>query len=308
VDDLSRRLVPDELWALVEPLILEPAKRPQDGGPARVDDRAVFTAIVFVLTSGCAWRHLPPSFGVTVPTAHRRFTEWTKVGLWRRLHHAVLDELGSQGMIDWSRAVLDGASVRAITADIARVDDKIEELITPSAHASSSSMRSPGSVARPAQVAIAEIGLDMDRFPTPGHLCSWAKFAPGISESAGKKKGTGGTGHGNPYLARVLGEAAVAASRTDTFLGERYRRIARHSGAKKAIVALGRSILVIIWHLLSDPTPATMTWARTSTSTTPTANARSVTTSASSTPWATESLLVADLRQRRADHRVVRHG
>ena len=80
---------------------------------SRVDDRVVFTAIVFVLASGCAWRHLPPSFGVTVPTAHRRFTEWTQAGLWRRLHQAVLDELGSHGLIDWSRAVLDGASVRA---------------------------------------------------------------------------------------------------------------------------------------------------------------------------------------------------
>jgi hypothetical protein len=58
------------------------------------------------------------------------------------------------------------------------------------------------------QVAIAEIGVDMGRFPTPGHLCSWAKYAPGISESAGKKKGSGATGHGNPYLARILGEAA----------------------------------------------------------------------------------------------------
>lgn len=104
-----------------------------------------------------------------------------------------------------------------------------------------------------AQVVIAEIGLDMTRFPTPGHLCSWAKFAPGVSESAGKRKGAGATGHGDPYLARVLGEAAVAASKTDTFLGERYRRVARRSGAKKAIVAVGRSILVIMWHLLSDP-------------------------------------------------------
>jgi hypothetical protein len=59
------------------------------------------------------WRNLPPSFGVTVPTAHRRFAEWTKAGLWRRLHHAVLDELGGPGLIDWSRAVCDGASVRA---------------------------------------------------------------------------------------------------------------------------------------------------------------------------------------------------
>ena len=76
---------------------------------------------------------------------------------------------------------------------------------------------------------------------------------PVASESAGKRKGRGSTRHGNPYLARVLGEAAVAASKTDTFLGERYRRIARRRGAKRAIVAVGRSILVI-WHLLSDPT------------------------------------------------------
>ena len=104
-----------------------------------------------------------------------------------------------------------------------------------------------------AHVIIAEIGTDMGRFPTPGHLVSWARFAPGVKESAGKKKGKATTGHGNPYLARVLGEAAVAAGRTNTFLGERYRRIARRRGAKRAMVAVGRSILIIIWHLLSDP-------------------------------------------------------
>ena len=64
---------------------------------------------------------------------------------------------------------------------------------------------------------------------------------------------TGSTGHGDRYLARVLGEAAAGASRTNTFLGERYRRIARRRGKKKAIVAAGRSILVIVWYLLSDP-------------------------------------------------------
>ena len=100
---------------------------------------------------------------------------------------------------------------------------------------------------------MAEVGLDMSRFPTAGHLASWARFAPGVKESAGKRKGRAATGHGNAYLARVLGEAAVAAGRTDTFLGERYRRIARRRGAKKAIVAVGRSILVIVWHLLADP-------------------------------------------------------
>jgi hypothetical protein len=78
-----------------------------------------------------------------------------------------------------------------------------------------------------------------------------AKFAPGVKESAGRNKGNGSTGHGNRYLARALGEAAVGASRTNTFLGKRYRRIARRRGKKKAIVAVGRSILVIIWQLLA---------------------------------------------------------
>jgi transposase len=106
-----------------------------------------------------------------------------------------------------------------------------------------------------AAIILAEIGTDMSRFPTAGHLCSWAKFSPGIKSSAGKTKGTGSTGHGNRYLARVLGEAAIMAARRDTFLGERYRRIARRRGKKRAIVAVGRSMLVIIWHLLADEHP-----------------------------------------------------
>ncbi len=84
-------------------------------------------------------------------------------------------------------------------------------------------------------------------------MASWAKFAPGVKSSAGKNKGNGSTGHGNRYLARVLGEAGIATSRTDTFLGARYRRIARRRGTKKAIVAVGRSLLTVIWHILSDP-------------------------------------------------------
>ena len=118
VDRLSLRLVPDELWVLVEPLIPVFGPRPQGGGTAALDARAVFTAIVYVLTSGCAWRDLPPSFGVPFQTVHRRFGQWTKAGLWRRLHHTLLDELGSQGLIDWSRAIVDGACVRAKKGDL----------------------------------------------------------------------------------------------------------------------------------------------------------------------------------------------
>jgi transposase len=144
--------------------------------------------------------------------------------------------------------------VDALDADLAELDAKIQELIAGFAGAVDRLDEIPGIGQTAAQLLIAEIGADMTRFPTAGHLVSWAKFAPGVKESAGKRRGSGSTGHGNPYLARVLGEAAVAASKTNTFLGERYRRIARRRGAKRAIVAVGRSILVIVWHLLSDPT------------------------------------------------------
>ena len=92
----------------------------------------------------------------------------------------------------------------------------------------------------------------MSVFGTPGRLVSWAKRCPQTRQS-GRKTTTGRAGKGNPYLNGMLGEIAASASRTDTFLGERYRRIARRRGKKKAIVAVGRSILVITWHLLSDP-------------------------------------------------------
>nr|WP_306270414.1 IS110 family transposase [Ornithinimicrobium sp. HY1793] len=138
-------------------------------------------------------------------------------------------------------------------ADIADLDTEIEVMIAPFGDDVTRLDEIPGIGPTAAAIILAEIGTDMTRFPTAGHLASWAKFAPGIKSSAGKTKGNGSTGHGNRYLARVLGDAAVAAARTHTFLGARYRNIARRRGKKKAIVALGRSILVIIWQLLSDP-------------------------------------------------------
>ena len=87
----------------------------------------------------------------------------------------------------------------------------------------------------------------------PSTLVSWAKLSPRTIQS-GPRSRSGKTGKGNPYLKGVLGEAAAAAAKTDTFLGERYRRLVKRRGKLKALVAVARSILVIVWHLLADPT------------------------------------------------------
>ncbi|MGW5731725.1 MULTISPECIES: IS110 family RNA-guided transposase [Streptomyces] len=145
------------------------------------------------------------------------------------------------------------ARVDMIDAEIQALDAEIAKQIESFASAVERLDEIPGVNPVAARVILAEIGIDMSRFPTSGHLVSWARFAPGVKESAGKKKGKSTTGHGNPYLAQVLGNAAVAAGKTNTFLGERYRRIARRRGRKKAVVAVGRSLLVVIWHLLAGP-------------------------------------------------------
>jgi len=110
----------------------------------------------------------------------------------------------------------------------------------------------PGIARRSAQVILAEIGLDMTRFPTASHLVSWAKLCPRTIQS-GAKSTAARAGKGNPYLKGILGEAAAAAAKTDTFLGERYRRVVKRRGKLRALVAVARSILVIIWHLLANP-------------------------------------------------------
>jgi len=111
----------------------------------------------------------------------------------------------------------------------------------------------PGLGQTGAQAILAEVGLDMTRFPTAQHLVSWAKLCPRTIQS-GNKNTSGKAGKGNPYLKGVLGTVAASAARTETFLGERYRRLVKRRGKLKALVAVARSVLVIVWHLLADPT------------------------------------------------------
>jgi len=113
----------------------------------------------------------------------------------------------------------------------------------------------PGVDQRTAEIILAEIGLDMSQFPTADDLASWAGFAPGNYQSGGKRY-SGRTTKGNRPISAALNQAAWAASRTkDTFLKARYHRLAARRGKKRAIVAIGRSILVSIWHMLSRREP-----------------------------------------------------
>ena len=109
----------------------------------------------------------------------------------------------------------------------------------------------PGISTESAQLIIAEIGLDMTRFPTAGHLASWAGRCPGQRESAGRR-GSAKPRKGSPWLADVLTECAWAAVKTkDTYLSAYYRQVMRRQGKPKAVMAVTHKILVIAWYLLS---------------------------------------------------------
>nr|WP_207630965.1 MULTISPECIES: IS5 family transposase [unclassified Actinopolyspora] len=101
------------MWEIVEPLLPAVRVRPQGGGTANIDDEAVFAAIVYVLVSGCSWRHVPPCFGASKSTVHRRFRIWTHAGVWGRLHRAVLDRLAAEELVEVARVLLDSTQVRA---------------------------------------------------------------------------------------------------------------------------------------------------------------------------------------------------
>jgi transposase len=135
---------------------------------------------------------------------------------------------------------------------IAALDTRIEQAIAPFAGQVAQLDEITGVGATAAQELIAEVGVDMGRFASAAHLVSWAKFCPQIHESAGRKKPKG-RGKGNPWLAGTLGNIVATAVRTDSFLGARYRRIAKRRGKQRAMVAVGNSVLVIVYHLLGDP-------------------------------------------------------
>jgi transposase len=142
--------------------------------------------------------------------------------------------------------------IDALTAQVEALTARIDQALAPFAVQVAQLDEIPGVGRTGAQEIIAEIGVDMTRFPTAAHLVSWARFAPRARQSAGKSK-PGSTGKGNPWIGGTLGEAGIGAARTKTFLGARYHRLARRRGKQRALVAVGNSILVIAWHLLSDP-------------------------------------------------------
>jgi transposase len=110
----------------------------------------------------------------------------------------------------------------------------------------------PGVTRKLATAIIAETGLDMTRFPTAAHLVSWAGLAP-VARQSGPRNRKPGKGQGDAYLKGYCTQAANGAAKTETFLGERLRRLSKRLGGNRAKCAVGRSILVIIWHLLSNP-------------------------------------------------------
>jgi len=147
------------------------------------------------------------------------------------------------------------AHVDHLTASIGRIDDQVDEVMSPFGDEAQRLQTIPGVGKRTAEVIVAEIGVDMSRFPTAGHLASWAGMCPGNHQSAGKRR-SGKARKGDQALRAALCEAAWAAARTkDTYLSAQFRHLRRRFGKKgdnKAVFAVGHSILVIAWHLLAN--------------------------------------------------------
>jgi transposase len=110
---MAKPILPDDLWAIIEPLLPAEPLKPKGGRP-RVPDRAALTGIIFVLRTGIPWEYLPQELGCgSGMTCWRRLRDWQEVGVWERLHRTLLDRLGEAGQIDWERASLDTTHVPA---------------------------------------------------------------------------------------------------------------------------------------------------------------------------------------------------
>ena len=118
---MARPILPDELWKIIEPL-LPPELPKQKGGRPRIPARACLTGILFVLRTGIPWEYLPKEMGCgSGVTCWRRLRDWQKAGVWEKIHRVLLDRLGGADKIDFSRAVADSASVRAVLGGRKRV-------------------------------------------------------------------------------------------------------------------------------------------------------------------------------------------
>ena len=185
------------------------------------------------------------------PTVLAQLARGTMRGKIRQLEEA----LGCSFLTEEHTAILAMmlAAIDYCTAQIDELTARIEVLAEPYLHQIEQLDAVHGAGIISAQDVIAEIGADMSIFPTAAHLVSWARWCPQVSQSGGRRKGASATGRGNPCLPAALGEISISASRTQSFLGTRYRRLVKRMPKKKALVATGNSILTIFHALLSDP-------------------------------------------------------